>query len=167
MDSNSFYSQHWEVVNAGKTVISTTPESLWENAVSYFKWCDEHEIEETRVVTSGKGIGTQVKLPKQRPYSIKGLCLHCGILQEYLIDVKNSKDENSLMYQVVMRILYIIHTQNLENAVVGIFNPIFTAKVLNMESEETPTSPVRVEIIGDLPKLATSESEMQSVNLKK
>jgi hypothetical protein len=43
-------------------------------------------------------------------------------------------------------------------AMIGEYSPVFTAKVLNMEKEETPNSSVTVNVIGGLPSLSTSEN---------
>lgn len=154
-------SNHWEVVNNGGIVVSNTPEELWANACAYFKWCDENPLKTKRTITSGKTAGNKVEDENPRPYSIKGLCLHCGILEEYMRDIRNSKDKQSLYYIVVSKIMYIIYIQNLELATVGVFNPIFTSKVLNMDKDDTPTSAVRVEIVTQgIPELLNSENEI-------
>jgi len=153
-------SSHWEVVDKGLTVVSNTPESLWKNACAYFKWCDENPITAKRTITSGKDSGKRVDIEESRPYSIKGLCLHCGIFEEYIRDIRSSKDNTSMYYIVVSKILYIIYIQNLENATVGIFNPIFVSKVLNMEKDDTPTGSIKIEIVGGLPELSKSENEI-------
>lgn len=153
---------HWQIVKAGKVQVSNTAEGLWMQACDYFQWSDDNPVEYKRTLTSGKEAGTKVPIEAPRPYSIKALCLHCGITEEYLRDIRNSKDKNSMYYAVVSKIMYIIYVQNAELATVGVFNPIFTAKVLNLETDDTPVSAVRVEVIGmgTLPQLSKSESEV-------
>lgn len=151
---------HWEVVRDKRVIVANTAEELWELACDYFKWCDENKIENTRTVTGGRGTNT-IDESMHRPYTIKGLCIHCGITEEYLNDLRLTKDTTSLYYEVVSRILYIIHTQNVEMATVGLFNPMFTAKVLNMDKPQEGTPrPIRIEIVGNTPKLAESENEI-------
>lgn len=151
---------HWQVVDSGKIRVSNTPEELWSNAAGYFAWCDANPIKHTKTITSGKEVGKKVESESPRPYSIKGLCLHCGILEEYIRDVRQTKDKVSLYYVVVSKILYIIYIQNLELATVGVFNPIFVSKVLNMEKDDTPASGVKIEIVGGLPELSKTENEI-------
>lgn len=161
--SNQQQQSHWSVLNAGKIVVSDSPQSLWEKAVEYFKWCDANPIIRKITLSAGKNAGKRVNEEFQRPYTIKALCIHCGILEEYLRDIRQSKDESSDYYNVVTKILYIIYTQNAELAIVGIYNPIFTAKLLNIEKDEVPTKSARVEIINSKygeRGLANSETEV-------
>ena len=151
---------HWEVVNAGRIRVSSEPEDLWDNACEYFKWCDENPIETKKTLTSGKEAGKIVVDVQTRPYSKKGLCIHCGILEEYLNDLRQIKDRESLWYIVVSKILYIIYVQNLELATLGVFNPIFVSKVLGMEKDDTPTSGIKIQIVQGLPELSVSENEI-------
>ena len=158
---------HWQVVNSGRINVSTSAEEMWANATRYFEWCDTNPIKVKRTLTSGKEAGKKVDLEQPRPYSIKGLCLHCGILEEYISDLRQTKDKTSLYYIVISKILYIVYIQNLELATVGVFNPIFTAKVLNMENTDTPVSAIRIDIVNGLPALSKSENEiLEKLDLK-
>ena len=159
-NDNNEYQQHWEVLNSGAVVVSNTPEDLWLNAIKYFKWCSDNPIVRKRTLVSGKEAGKLVKEEQERPYSIKALCLHCGITEEYIRDIRSSEDKSNVYYQVVSKVLYLIYTQNLENATVGIYNPIFVSKVLNMEKDDIPTKGITIEIMGGLPELSTSENEI-------
>lgn len=151
---------HWEIVNGSSNIISNSPESLWENAIKYFKWSDDNPIISKRTLTSGKEAGKRVTIESRRPYSIKALCIHCNILEEWLRDIRQSKDKSSDFYIVVSKILYLIFIQNLEGATVNEFNPIFVAKVLNMEKDDTPTSAITVNVVNGIPELSTSENEI-------
>lgn len=152
--------QHWEVIKAGKVKVSETPEEFWENACAYFKWCDDNPLATTRTVNVGKKAGEQMVDNSIRPYSIKGLCLHCGVLEEWLKDIRETKDKESIWYNLISRILYVIYIQNLELATIGVFNPMFVVKVLNMEKEEAPNRPVQINIVQGLPELSESENEV-------
>ncbi len=158
----------WEMVNNNIRVISNTPETLWANACEYFKWCDENPIEFRRTAMAGKYAGVKLDMEEVRPYSIKGLCLYCNVAEDYLKDLRNTKDKSSPYYTVVSKILYIIYVQNYEMAVIGVFNPVFTAKVLNMDDEGKTVAPVQVNIIGGLPSLSNSENEvLEKLELEK
>lgn len=153
--------EHWQIVDEGRMVASNSPLSLWRNACAYFEWCDMNKITTEKPVAVGKAAGLTQTLKQNRPYSIKGLCLHCGISEEYIRDVRNSKKIDNEYYAVISKILYIIYVNNLEGAMVGVFNPIFTSKVLNMEKEEQHDSNVTVTVITDgIPELSNSENEI-------
>lgn len=152
--------QHWEVVNDGKTTVSNSAKDLWTNATKYFNWCDTNPIIVKQTLKSGKEAGKQVITENPRPYSIKGLCLHCGVLEEYVRELRQTKDKTSEYYIVISKILYLIYVQNQELATVGVFNPIFVSKVLNMDKDDTPVSNIRIEIVDGLPTLSKTESEV-------
>lgn len=158
-------SQHWKIVHNNRNVVSNTPEQLWDNAVRYFQWCDDNPISNKITITAGKEAGQRVVSEKTRPYTIKALCIHCNIDEDYIKDIRATKKSDSEYYIVVSKILYIIYTQNLENAMVENFNPGFTAKVLNMEKEETPSGVLTINHVYNspldgkkLPELSDSEN---------
>lgn len=150
---------HWEVVAAG-VVAANTPQELWQQACDYFKWCDEHPIVNTKTITSGKTAGGEYKDRTIRPYNLKAFCLHAGLTEQYVRDIRNSKDEGSEYYHVISRVLYIIYVQNHELATVGVFNPIFTAKVLNVGQDDTPAAPIKIEVVNSEMELSSSENEV-------
>jgi hypothetical protein len=152
--------EHWQVLKSGEIVVSNTPLELWNAACKYFLWCDTHPVIKKRTIATGKAAGTKVDEESARPYTIKGLCLHCGIMEDYLKDVRNCPNKNDPYYIVVSRILYIIYTQMAEQAVVGNYNPIFTAKMLNMDAEDNTVSAIKIDIVEGLPKLSTSENQI-------
>lgn len=152
--------EHWQIIANGQVVIDRNAEELWENMCSYFEYCDNNPIEAKRTITSGKGAGNKVSVEMKRPYTIKGLCLHCGISESYLRDIQQSKSKDDLYYIVVERAMYIIQTQLMENALVGEFNPILTSKLLNLDNQENETGAIKVEIVQGTPELANSENEV-------
>jgi predicted nucleic-acid-binding Zn-ribbon protein len=153
--------EHWEMVNKNLTkIVSNTPETLWQNACNYFQWCDTNPISVPKTAMTGREVGKEFNVKYKRAYNIKALCLHCGIPEEYIRDIRQSKDKHSLYFHVISKILYIIYSQNLEGAMVDVFNPIFTAKVLNMEKEEVKSNAVTVTVVQGIPELSNSENEI-------
>lgn len=153
---------HWDI----DMKTSETPRDLWRNAIDYFKWCDMNPIKPKKTVMAGKEAGKKVDVELIRPYTVKGLCLHCGITEEYLKDMRMTPKESE-PYLIISRILMNIYVQNQEMAMVGEFNPVFTAKVLNLESEDDVPRKVMIEYVGDLPGLANSENEiLEKLNLE-
>lgn len=151
---------HWEIVNSGMTVVSSSPEGLWQSACGYFAWCDSNPIKVKGTVKNGKEAGRTYVEEHPRPYTIKGLCLHCGISEEWIRDMRQTKDKESLYYIVISKILYVVYVQIAEYATVGVFNPIFSSKMLNMEKDDIPTSSVKVEVVTGLPELAENENDI-------
>lgn len=152
--------EHWEIVSNGQIVVDKTAEDLWENMCSYFKHCDDNPITVKRTATSGKDVGKKIGVEFKRPYTIEGMCLHCGISRRYLQEIGQSKMVDDEYYIVVERAMYIIRTQNLEYAMVGEFNPIITKALLNIDTGDDAPQPIRVEVVQGSPKLANSETEI-------
>lgn len=152
--------QHWKIVNSAQVAIDSSAEELWENAASYFLWCDSNPIISKRVINVGKEAGKNLNTEHARPYTVKGLCLHCGISEEYVSEIRHTKNKESEYYFIVQRIMYIIYTQNQEMATVGLFNPVFVARVLNMGEEVKEGGTIKIELVNGLPPLASSESEI-------
>lgn len=159
MDNNE---EHWQIVNRRDTIISTTPEGLWEQGISYFKWVDDNPIQDQITITSGKEAGKQVTRKIKRPYTIKALCLHCGLSEKYLKDILAQKDSNSNWYHVVEKLCTIVYNQNLEGGITGLFNPIMVSKVLNLDKpDDGNLTNVKVEVIDSRTKeLPNSENEI-------
>jgi len=163
MDNNNDWRQddHWKVISAGGVQISTTPEQLWEQAVSYFKWCTDNPIKPKKTLTSGKEAGKQVEMVVARPFTIEGMCLHCGINRRYITEIEATHGKDSKWYMVMEKILMVIYTQNLEGGLADLYNPIMVSKVLKLDApQENNTGTVKVEIVHSEAKLANSENEV-------
>jgi hypothetical protein len=153
------YQEHWEFMEKfADQIISDTPQTLYKNAISYAKWCQDNPITSKRKQLTGKNAGSDIVIEYPRPLTIKGLCLHCNIDEEYIMDIRNMKDKENPYYVAMIKVLYMIYTQNAEGAMVGIYESGFTAKMLNIEKEEMPTGVVKVEHINELPELLDSEN---------
>lgn len=141
--------EHWEVINAGGIKIPDTPEHLWEQAVGYFKWCQDNPMVEKRTLLSGKTQGAKIDVEFVRPFTIKGFCLHAGISEKYISDLKDMHPSDSPWVHVMERILYLVYNQNLEGAIVGTYNPIIISKILNVDkdNDKDNDAPPRVEIV--------------------
>jgi len=151
---------HWEVVNASRNVVSNSPEELWENACLYFQWTDSHPRITFDTVRVGKDQGKQLEIHHKRPYSIKALCMHCGIDEEYFTDLRKNAQPGSGWHIAVSRILYVIYTEMLEGGLAGDFNSILVGKILNFEEPVTPDSTITVNVVNGLPPLSNSENEV-------
>lgn len=154
--------EHWKRVANGGIVISTTPQQLWDAATEYFLWTDENPIVAKRTLTSGKEAGKHVEQQYKRPYTVKAMCLHCGISERYIQDISQSQAKDSEWYMVVEKIMMIIYTQVLEGALVDLYNPIMASKMLNMDKEgDNPNAVVKIEIINSTSnELSNSENEV-------
>jgi len=154
--------QHWHKILTKKWAVSETPDSFLKKAMEYFSWCDDNPIKSKRTLTSGKTQGAKVEMEFVRPYTIKGLCLHCNIPEKFLIDISKTFNPEEEWRVVVEKALMVIYNQNLEGGIVDMYNPILVSKVLNLDKQQDNTqASIRVEIVkSNSEQLATSENEV-------
>ena len=93
-------------------------------------------------------------------YTIKGLCLHCNILEEWLKDMRMAKETAPDWYMAVSKILYIIHDQNMTYAALDLFNPILVGRLHNIDKEEDTPRNILIEHVHGLPALSKNEDEI-------
>ena len=160
----------WKIVGGGGITIYDDAEQLWVKAEAYFLWCDTTPILSKRTLNAGKKGGDKVEVEHIRPYSMKGLCLYCGVNEAWLKDIAVMGDKNSVWYLIVEKIMYVIYNQNVEGAYVDLFNPIMVSKVLGLDKPEDNSGKVtRVEIVDSVSnKLSNSENQiLQNISLEK
>lgn len=140
--------EHWKILALGGVEIASTPGQMWEQALAYFEFCDGNPIENKETLKTGKTQGQVANKEKRRPYTVKGLCLHLGISEQYLREMGQQHGTDSMWFKVAEKILSVIYVQNLEGAIVEDFNPQIISKVLNLDKpSEEDSKPVRVEIV--------------------
>lgn len=147
---------HWMVKSQSS---GTKPEDLYEDAKKYFMWCEANPIYKEEMI---KQTGALVPVTYPRPFNLPALCIHCGITVQYIMDM--AKNPNAGEYNKVAQwILEVIYSQNLEYAMVGIFNSNITMKKLNLGSQdEAGKMPaiIKIEVVtGDAPQLEDNEFE--------
>lgn len=163
-------SELWKIVGNGGIKVYDDPEDLWNKAEAYFLYCDTTPITSKRTIQSGKGVGSKVDVENVRPYSLKGLCLFCGVNESWLKDIAGGTDNNSIWFLVVEKIMYVIYNQNVEGAYVDLFNPIMVSKILGLDKPEDNSGKItKIEIVESIStKLANSENEiLKNLNYEK
>lgn len=152
---------HWMV--KAKTS-GTQAEDLWNDAKEYFMWCESNPIYKQEMI---KQTGQIVNITYPRPFNLPALCLHCGVTVAYI----NSMAKNSSAgdYNLVaLKILQVIYSQNLEYAMVGIFNSNVTVKKLNLgvdENDGKAPAIINISVIENgAPPMLTNEQEAKEEN---
>jgi len=125
MNSSDNTINHWMIKSK---VSGESAEALWEDAKDYFMWCEANPIYKTEVIKQ-TGLQTNVEYP--RPFVLAALCIHCGVTVGYIMDMAKNKAAGDY-HLVAQKILAVIYSQNLEYAMVGIFNANVTARKLNL-----------------------------------
>lgn len=132
--------QYWKnAINPGRKKNHETPIELLEAAYEYFTWAETTPIMES-VVSAGKVI----KIPKRRPFTLYGLCIHMGVNSRYITDIEDRcigktdptiEDYDQSCYefsQVVTHIREVIYNQKYEGAAVGHFKEGLIARDLGI-----------------------------------
>jgi len=148
---------HWMIKSKA---VGDTAETLWESAKEYFMWCEANPIFKKEMI---KQTGAIVDMECPRPFNLPALCLHCGVTTGYITDMARNPRAGDFFF-VAQRILQVIYSQNLEYAMVGIFNPVISAKKLNLgENDETGKVPaqINVEVITYAGQPSLSETEFE------
>jgi hypothetical protein len=114
------------------------PKELWEKALEYFQWCDDHPWIVTDAAKGGDRFGEHVQTPTARPYTLSGLCLYLGINQVTLNDY-GTLESHKAFHTVTHAIKEICYTQKLEGAAVGVFNANIIARDLGLTDKQEIT----------------------------
>lgn len=115
----------------GRDKIFGTPEIFIESAYEYFEKCDINPWFKAEAVKSGHEVGKIIKVPTQKPYSIKGLCIFLGITEKTFSNYE--KDEKYKdFFQVFTHVRDIIENNQLEGATVGAYNANIIGRMLGL-----------------------------------
>ena len=124
----------WKHVRLGKALYDK-PEDLWKDAVRYFEWVDSNPlkgaISSTKSKHTRKGIDTEelqaTGTTTIRPYTFYGLCVFCGIYKWATFKERYYAKQG--FEPVIRAIENVITSQQIDNAMVGIFKENLTARL--------------------------------------
>ena len=128
----------WEArAKHGRDTIFETPEKMWEAAVEYFNYNEDHPRYE--VDFRGKD-AVEVELPKLQPLSIEGLCIfwdvNPGYLREFKLSVTATTGPKAKDFSaIIARIEAIIFKQQYDGASSGFLNPNIVARKLGLSEK--------------------------------
>jgi hypothetical protein len=117
----------------GRDKLFASPDLLWQAACEYFDWCDKNPWFKNDVVKGGADVGTTLRIPVARPYTLTGLCIYLKCNSAYFRTFKvqaleADKDFNTVITQIEET----IETQQFEGAVVGVFNSNIISRKLGL-----------------------------------
>ena len=114
-----------------------SPQAMWDKAVSYFKWCEENAIVETKLF-SFQGEISSGRAPHMRAMTQAGLCSFLNIGQSTYKDYKN-KPEFSAVTEAIEQVMF---EQKFSGAAAGMLKENIIARELGIidkeEVKETP-----------------------------
>ena len=130
--------QFWKLRSKhGRDKLFETPELLWETACEYFAWCDENPILQTK--TGANNLGNSIEEKQfQRPYTKQGLFFYLQCSETWLT---NFRKECSLDYlRVIEAIEQTIENQQVQHAMVGVFNANLVARLNGIKDHSDVTT---------------------------
>lgn len=126
--------QFWKLRSRhGRKALFETPELLWQAACEYFEWCNNNPIETVVRTTSSTGSSDVVKT-HERPFTKQGLFFYIQCSEDWLRNFRKNCSVDFL--RVIEAIEQTIVNQQVEHAMVGVFNSNLVAR-LNGIKEQT------------------------------
>lgn len=150
--------------HAGVEALFTDPKELAEEAANYFIEVDANPW--SRTEWRGRGL---VDVPVKVPYSLKGLCLYLGVLDNWWRGFKETKTyaSNKVFGAVMSAIEHAIYKQKFDGAASGFFNANIIARDLGLRENidnTTAGQAIQPPVFNVLPvgqKLSSSEDEIK------
>lgn len=134
----------------GRDTLFKTPEMLLEAAHNYFNWCNDNPIQSVVKKTSNNGFSDEVKT-HQRPFTKQGLFLHFGCSETWLTNFKKTCSADFL--KVIEAIEQTIEAQQIEHAMVGVFNSNLVARIQGIkDSTDVTTNGENVKAVVNISK---------------
>ena len=132
-----------------------TPEELESKAEEYFKWCDANPIRiykrkdagANQTAKSGSGVKSQEgEAFANRPYTLDGLSLWCGIAAWKDFRAYHQNDEFSA---VITALETRVRDQQVSGAMVGVYNSNLTARLNGIADTQNVNANIPVRIVED------------------
>lgn len=114
------------------------PEELEADALRYFDWCDQNPWYKKELLKGGDLAGLMFDVPIPRPYTWEGLATFIGVTSRSIRGWKNDPDRKDF-FPVLSRIGDRIHSQKLEGATIGLYNPGIVARDLGLVDKQEVT----------------------------
>lgn len=137
----------WQHINpVGRPPKFKTAKQLWDAAAAYFEWADDHPISmEGSSYVYRRMVKGNDELKKAenngtapRPYTLAGLCTHAGIRKHWADFRKEYAAKSEEFSDVLDAIENIVRTQQVEGAMVNLYNANLTARI-NGLTDKTQT----------------------------
>ena len=143
--------QFWKLRSKhGRNKLFATPELLWEAACQYFEWSEAHPFVKRKTrIQEGTGDVSEETITSPVPFSLRAFQLYIGASPIWWNKLRERcKRQNDINYLAVIdRIENIIKGQQLEGALVGVFNSNIVARELGLAGKKS-IEPVKSDFKG-------------------
>jgi len=129
--------QFWKLRSKhGRDTLFATPELMWEAACEYFQWCIDNPLIVQEITYTANGTFNK-NMPKDRPFTIEGLCGYLDCSTSYFRTFKSTASEvHKDFLSVITRIEEAIYRQKYEGAAAGLFNANIIARDLGLKDTQ-------------------------------
>lgn len=142
--------QFWKLrTKHGRDKLFSDASVLLEEAYAYFDWCDRHPQNKVELVKY-KGDHEEAEVPLGRPYSVDGFTCYLRVSKGYFWSAKaNLRDKIERgkattseveLLETIELIEQMIRTQQIDGAMVGIFNANLTARLNGIADRQDITT---------------------------
>lgn len=115
----------------GRDKIFSSPEEFLNEAYKYFENADKSPWYKNEAIKGGPDAGKIIKIPTQRPYSAKALCIFLGITEDTFRNYENNEKYQEF-FEVFKHVRDIIDANQFEGATVGAYNANIIARQLGL-----------------------------------
>jgi hypothetical protein len=173
--------QFWKLRDKhGRDKLWEDPEEFMKACQDYFNWVDSHprfkneQLKKPYKDEKGKWVMI-AKIPTERPYSIKGLCIYLGVNELYINQLEQSlkekEDEKSKDYSKILTYVRdVIYQQKFDGAATGAFNWAIIARDLSLKEKSEVTgeggAPLNPPAVVNIHPIASSAPILEEENDK-
>jgi hypothetical protein len=124
---------------SGRDKIFKTPDDLLTAFTSYKNEVNGNPWIKHEAIKSGEFSGQLISIPLQRPYTLKGFSVFCGISYQGLFNYGHNESYNEF-FEVYNKIETECDVQKFEGASVGAFNASIIARDLGLTDKQDITT---------------------------
>lgn len=148
--------QFWKLrsVHGRTAIFGGDGTTLRLEACLFFDWCDRNPWKRDELVKF-QGMADNYTTDLGRPYTMDGLTVYLNVAGSYFrtakdrliekIEAKRNTEDEVLLLETIEWIEAVVRTQQYEGAMLGVFNPNFTARMNGMAdnvNQHTTSDPV-------------------------
>jgi hypothetical protein len=119
---------------------SYTPEALCDKFNEYFEYMKTQTWQKTDAIKSGDMAGETIYIPINTPLSRKSFCIFANISEDTLRNYASNKESYTEYFEVTTRALDIIDNNQIEGAIVGVYNANIVARINGIKEQVDNTT---------------------------
>jgi hypothetical protein len=119
---------------------SYTPEDLCNKFNEYFEYMKTQIWNKTDAIKSGDMAGETIYIPVKTPLSRKGFCIFANISEDTLRNYASNKEAYTQYFDLCTRALDIIDNNQIEGAIVGVYNANIVARINGIKEQSDHTT---------------------------